>query len=113
LGYNSQSLLLSALSSRESFHSVKTQKETLTMPKPSRSGEGEPLLFIPYCWKPFLEIKKKVRGKNRQPFELLEKALSLLEIGLDRNEFESEEVKAAVSQFLVILRGAKKVSQKR
>lgn len=83
------------------------------MPKSKRSGEGEPLLFIPYCQKPFLENKKKVRGKNRQPFDLLEKALSLFEIGLDRNEFESEEVKAAISQLLVILRGPKKVSQRR
>ncbi|MEG5137168.1 MULTISPECIES: hypothetical protein [unclassified Microcoleus] len=83
------------------------------MPKPRRSGEGEPLLFIPYCRKPFLENKKKVRGKNRQPFELLEKAQSLFEIALDRDEFESEDVKAEVYDFLLILRGAKKVSQKR
>lgn len=83
------------------------------MPKRKRPGEGTLSLFIPYCQKPFLENKKKVRGKNRQPFELLEKAQSLFETALDRNEFKSEEVKAAVSDFLLILRGAKKVSQRR
>lgn len=83
------------------------------MPKPRRSGEGEPLLFIPYCRKPFLENKKKVRGRNRQPFELLEKVQSLFETALDRNEFESEDVKAEVYDFLLILRGNKKVSQRR
>ena len=84
------------------------------MPKPKRSGEGESFsLLVPYNRKPFLENKKKVRGRNRQPFELLEKVQSLFETALDRNEFESEDVKAEVCDFLVILRGAKKVSQRR
>ena len=83
------------------------------MPKPKRSGEGEPLLFIPYCQKPFLENKKKVRGKNRQMFELLEQFVSELQTALDRNDFGSKEVIERSREFLVFVQGSKKVSQRR
>ncbi|MEG4996914.1 hypothetical protein [Microcoleus sp. B4-D4] len=83
------------------------------MPKSKRSGEGDPLLFIPYCQKPFLENKKKVRGKNRQIFERLEQVVSELQTALDRNDFGSKEVIERSREFLVFVQGSKKVSQRR
>ncbi|NQE35235.1 hypothetical protein [Microcoleus asticus] len=83
------------------------------MPKSKRSGEGDPLLFIPYCQKPFLENKKKVRGKNRQIFERLEQVVSELRTALDRNDIDSKEVIEDSLNFLVFVEGPKKVSQRR
>lgn len=80
---------------------------------PKRSGDGGPLLFIPYSQKPFLENKKKVRGKNRQMFELLEQFVSELQTALDRNDFGSKEVIERSREFLVFVQGSKKVSQRR
>jgi len=78
------------------------------MAKKSGSDSGEPILFIPYCRKPFLENRKKVRGKNRRVFDQLQEVAKQLQIALDRNEFESDQVKEDTREFLVILQGAKK-----
>ncbi len=78
------------------------------MAKKSGSHSGEPLLFIPYTQKPYLENRKKVRGKNRKIFDQLQEIALQLQIALDRNELESEQVKEDTRQFLVILQGAKK-----
>jgi hypothetical protein len=76
------------------------------MPKPRGSKSQEPLqLFIPYCRKPYLDNKKKVRGKNRIIFEQLQEIVNQLQIALDRDEFESIEVKEETRDFLILVQG--------
>ncbi|MDJ1173360.1 hypothetical protein [Roseofilum capinflatum] len=65
----------------------------------------QPRLFIPYCRQPFLEYKKKTRGKNREGFKLIEEAVSLFEVQLQRNDIQSPEVQAAVHEFVQFVQG--------
>ncbi|MGE5660001.1 MAG: hypothetical protein ACM37W_25705 [Actinomycetota bacterium] len=83
------------------------------MPKQRCSGDGVPLLFIPYNRKPFLENKKKVRGKNRQLFEELEKLIIQFEIALSRNDFDSKDVREETHDFLAYVQGIKNRVQRR
>ncbi|MDZ7953558.1 hypothetical protein [Nostoc sp. DedQUE09] len=79
------------------------------MPKLRGSNSQEPLqLFIPYSWKPYLDNKKKVRGKNRKIFEQLQEVVSQLQVALEKDEFESFEVKEATRDFLILVQGNKK-----
>ncbi|MBD2664054.1 hypothetical protein [Richelia sinica] len=57
-------------------------------------------LELPLYRKPILHIKKKVRGKNRKGFDLLEEAVNCFQIALDRNEIKSPEARDAIRQFL-------------
>lgn len=76
------------------------------MPKRRGSKSQDPLqLFIPYNRKPFLENKKKVRGKNREIFEQLQEVVKQFQIAFERDEFESVEVKEAISDFLILVQG--------
>jgi hypothetical protein len=76
------------------------------MPKKRRSENSDQLqLFIPYSQKPFLEYKKKVRGKNRKLFESLEETVRGFQTQLDLDQIDSEEAKSAIQQFLILIQG--------
>lgn len=65
-------------------------------------------LSIPLYQKPFLEVKKKVRGKNRQGFEVLQEIVCpLFQTALDRGEIRSLEARVAIQEFLAFIQGAK------
>jgi hypothetical protein len=72
------------------------------MPKGSRKAFDPRLtqLAIPFQTKPFLETKKKVRGRNRAAFDKIEEgALDLLH-ALQRNEIQSVEARVEIREFL-------------
>ncbi|EAW34722.1 hypothetical protein [Lyngbya sp. PCC 8106] len=79
------------------------------MPKKRNSENSEQLqLFIPYSQKPFLEYKKKVRGKDaRKGFDLIEEGVRLLQAQLDQDGIHSAEAKPAIQQFLILTQGDK------
>lgn len=58
--------------------------------------------------KPFLDFKKKVRGKNRQSFNQLENLVTDFEIALSRDEIKSVEARFAIRQFLSFVKGVSK-----
>lgn len=65
-------------------------------------------LSLPLYQKPFLEVKKKVRGKNRQGFEVLEEIVCpLFQTALDRGEIKSLQARVAIREFLAFTQGAK------
>ncbi|BAQ61524.1 hypothetical protein GM3708_1930 [Geminocystis sp. NIES-3708] len=57
--------------------------------------------------KPFLDMKKQVRGKNRKLFDTLEKVINDFQVSLHRDEFQSTEVRFAVRQLLSFTNGNK------
>ena len=63
-------------------------------------------LSLPLDRQPFLHMRKKVRGKNRKGFDLIQEAVAYFQIALDRNEIKSIEVKAAIQDFLTFLQKA-------
>jgi len=64
-------------------------------------------LSLPVHQKPFLEIKKKVRGRNRKAFDLLQEVVCpLFKTALDRDEIKSVEARMAIREFLYFVQGA-------
>ena len=86
-------------------------KEILSMKNSRRKNSSQSLepiqLSLPLFTssKPFLEMKKQVRGKNRKSFDALEKVARDFQVSLERNEFQSTEVRYAVRQFLSFMKG--------
>lgn len=79
------------------------------MPKePESQSPSSFQLSLPLYQKPFLETKKKIRGKNRKGFELLQEVVCpLFQTALNRDEIQSSEARAAIRKFLVFVQGAK------
>ncbi|HBB30868.1 MAG TPA: hypothetical protein DDZ80_15200 [Cyanobacteria bacterium UBA8803] len=81
---------------------------TRTSPKTNAHSISGLQLSLPLYQKPFLEIKKKVRGRNRKAFDLLQEVVCpLLETALDKNEIKSVEARTAIRDFLSFVQGAK------
>jgi hypothetical protein len=57
-------------------------------------------LSIPFHTKPFLEFKKKVRGRNRLPFDKIQEGALELKDALHNGEIQSLEAKLAIRDFL-------------
>lgn len=65
-------------------------------------------LSLPLYRLSFLEMKKKVRGKNREGFEILENTVCpKFQAALDRGEIKSVEARIAIREFLAFVKGAK------
>lgn len=60
-------------------------------------------LSIDFKAKPFLDVKKKVRGRNRTPFDKIKEGALELKIALDRNEIQSTEARLEIREFLKTL----------
>lgn len=60
-------------------------------------------LTIPFYAKPFLDFKKRVRGRNRTAFDKIQEGSQELQYALQRDEIQSTEVKLAVREFLKTL----------
>lgn len=63
-------------------------------------------LELPLYRKPIMHMKKKVRGKNRKGFDLLQEAVTCFKIALERNEIKSSEARNAIQDFLLFLQEA-------
>lgn len=78
-----------------------------TLKKPNSQSPSFLQLSLPFHKKPFLDIKKKVRGKNRKAFDLLQEVVCpLFQTALDRGEIKSVEARAAIYEFLAFVQGA-------
>ncbi len=55
---------------------------------------------------PIMHMKKKVRGKNRRGFDLLQESVNCFQIALDRNEIKSLEARNAIQDFLSFVQEA-------
>lgn len=64
-------------------------------------------LSLPLYRQPFLNMKKKVRGKNRKGFDLVQEAVTYFQIALARNEIQSVEARTAILDFLAFVQEAK------
>ena len=53
-----------------------------------------------------MHMKKKVRGKNRKGFDLLQEAVTCFKIALERNEIKLSEARNAIQDFLLFLQEA-------
>jgi hypothetical protein len=57
-------------------------------------------LTIPFNAKPFLDFKKRVRGRNRTAFDKIQEGAQELKYALQRDEIQSTEARLAVREFL-------------
>lgn len=75
------------------------------MPQGSRKA-FEPQLTqfsISFDPKPFLEIRKKVRGRNRTAFDKIKEGALDLKYALQRNEIQSTEARLGIRELLKTL----------
>jgi hypothetical protein len=75
------------------------------MNKNSRNASNSNLtqLSIPFQTRPFLETKKKVRGRNRAAIDKIEEGALELLYTLQRNGIQSVEARIEIREFLKLL----------
>lgn len=75
------------------------------MPQDSRKAFDPQFtqLSISFDPKPFLEIRKKVRGRNRTAFDKIKEGALDLKYALQRNEIQSTEARLGIRELLKAL----------
>jgi hypothetical protein len=72
------------------------------MPQNSRKAlnSQSTQLSISFNAKPFLETRKKVRGRNRTAFDKIQEGALELQYALQRNEIQSSEARVEIRELL-------------